>query len=290
METVKIALIQMRMQEDPTKNLRHAEELIKKAAAQHAEIICLPELFHTLYFPQEESFDAKKYAVTLESEMIEELRTLSEQLKIILIVPFYEQKGTEQFNTAAVFDTGLRIGVYRKMHIPHDPLFYEKNYFTASEEGFMTIKTRLGKIGVLICFDQWYPEAARILALQGAEVIFYPTAIGWGLEEDILDQAQDAWEIIQRGHAIANNVFVCTVNRIGKEQEILFWGKSFVSDPFGRILQRAGIKQEEVIIQDIDLSEIHRLRKSWGFMQNRRPSQYHQLTSTKDNHKTEDKL
>ena len=283
---MKIALIQMRMQEDPTKNLRHAVELIKKAAAQHAEIICLPELFHTLYFPQEESSDAKKYAVTLESEMLEEFRTLSAQLKIILIVPFYEQKGTQQFNTAAIFDTGKRIGVYRKMHIPQDPLFYEKKYFTASEEGFMAIKTRLGIIGVLICFDQWYPEAARILALQGAEVIFYPTAIGWGLEEDILDEAQVAWEIVQRGHAIANNVFVCTVNRIGKEQEMLFWGRSFVSDPFGRILQRAGTKQEEIIIQDLDLSECHRLRKSWGFLQNRRPQHYNQLTSTTENHKT----
>ena len=287
---MKVALIQMRMQEDSTKNLIHAKDLIRKAAAQRAEIVCLPELFHTLYFPQEESSDAKKYAVTLDSEMLEELRKFSEQLKIILIIPFYEQNGTQQFNTAAVFDTGLLLGVYRKMHIPHDPLFYEKNYFTASEDGFITINTRLGKIGVLICFDQWYPEAARILALQGAEVIFYPTAIGWGLEEDILDEAQDAWEIVQRGHAIANNVFVCTVNRIGKEKEMLFWGRSFVSDPFGKILQRAGTRYEEIIIQDLDLSEVHRLRNSWGFLQNRRPEHYHRLTSTKENHKTNDAL
>lgn len=278
MTKITLGLIQSAAGESKAENIKKTVDSVRLAAKKGAKVICLQELFATKYFPREERKDFSSLAETIPSKFSEQFSTLAKELKVVLIVPFYEKKGKEYFNSAAVFDAdGTPLEIYRKHHIPHDQLFYEKNYFkesNESKEGYIVYKTRYGPFSVLICYDQWFPEAARICALKGAEIIFYPTAIGniKGHEADEGDW-REAWETIQRGHAIANSVVVAAVNRVGEEKELQFWGGSFVCDAFGNVLKRAGDK-EEILIVDVDTGRNKEIRDAWGFMRNRRPETY----------------
>lgn len=273
---VRIALIQMSMSVDPRKNVRKAASMIASAAKKGAKIICLPELFNTLYFPQKEGGDARKYAELIPGPATDAMSRLAKDLKVVIIVPLYEvTKEHNYFNTAVIIDeNGNILDTYRKIHIPHDPLFYERNYFQEGDQGFKVIHTTYADIAPLICFDQWFPEAARTIALRGADIIFYPTAIGWIKGYHEKDDWHDAWETIQRSHSIANGIYVASVNRVGVEGKLDFWGASFVSDPFGKILSKASDKKEEIVIADIDLAENERIRQGWGFFIKRRPDAY----------------
>ena len=276
-KNVKVGIVHMRMSASRENNIRKAEKLVRKAAAKRAEIVCLPELFGTLYFPQNKNADVRKLAEVIGGETVSKMRKLSKELGIIIIVPFYEKSGSNYYNTIAVVNQNGKIaGKYRKMHIPHDPLFYEKNYFDEGNIGYRVFKTKFGKIAPLICFDQWFPEAARVVSLKGAEIIFYPTAIGTISKGKEIGNWQSAWETVQRAHAIANAVHVVSVNRVGKEGSLKFWGSSFVSDPFGKIIKKAGSK-ECVIVVKIDLRHNTRIRESWGFFRNRRPDSYGEI-------------
>lgn len=278
---LRIALIQMSMQKDVGENISKAVKLIEKAAKKGAKIIALPELFNTIYFPQEENSDRyKKYAETIPGKTTNIISTIAKKFKIVILAPIYEvTNDSHYFNTVAVIDeNGKILDTYRKMHIPHDPLFYEKDYFEEGDTGFKVIKTKYGRIAPLICFDQWFPEAARKVALKGADIIFYPTAIGWINGSKEKDDWKDSWITIQRSHAIANNVHVASINRVGVEGKLNFWGASFVSDPFGKVLAKSSFDKEEIIFADIDLSDNERLRYSWGFFAKRRPKTYSLLT------------
>lgn len=256
--------------------LRKAETFIRRAAKKGAEIICLPELFATPYFPQSPHANAKKYCEPIPGTTTTAMSALARELNVVLIVPICEKtKNGACFNAAVVFnENGAMLGAYRKHHIPHDPGFYEKTYFRAGNEGYRIFKTRHATFAVLICYDQWFPEAARMARLKGAEIIFYPTAIG-----DLVGYTppegkwHEAWEIVQRSHAITNHVAVAAVNRAGKESRIQFWGRSFICDAFGRVLAR-GDRKEHVITATIDLSLNQRIASDWGFLKNRRPDTY----------------
>ncbi|MEX0846072.1 MAG: carbon-nitrogen hydrolase [Balneolaceae bacterium] len=286
-QKLKIGLIQTRCDSSPKDNLYRHMALIRDAAKQGAQIICLQELFNTLYFCidyNEEYFDL---AEPLDGQLVQSLQKLAKELQIVLIAPFFEHRAKGVFhNSLVVIDAnGEILGSYRKTHIPDDPGFYEKYYFTPGDEetGFKVFDTRFGKIGTLICWDQWYPEAARITALKGADIIFYPTAIGTLSTEGKREQKeyQDAWETIQRSHAIANGCFVASVNRVGKESGSKFWGGSFVAGPFGQVLAKAGNK-EEILISEIDLSAIEKQRKSWPFFRDRRIELYKPILKRMD--------
>lgn len=271
---IRIGIVQMGMSDRKYVNIAKAEKLVRKAASKGADIICLPELFSTLYFPQEKKSDAHRFAEPLNGETISAMKNLAKELSVVVIAPFYEKSGKKHYNTVAVIDGKGRIaGKYRKMHIPHDPLFYEKNYFDEGNMGYKVVSLHDAKIAPLICFDQWFPEAARVVSLKGAEIIFYPTAIGnidrWKEKEDW----HSAWETVQRAHAIANSVHVVSVNRCGKEGRLRFWGGSFICDAFGKIIKKAG-SGEEVLVADIDVSYNMKIRESWGFFRNRRPESY----------------
>ena len=266
---------------DAEANMKTAEQGIRKAAGQGAQIICLQELFQTPYFCQTEDHEHFKLAEEIPGPSTQAMSKLASELEVVLILPLFEKRSTGIYhNTAVVLDAdGSMAGRYRKMHIPDDPGFYEKFYFTPGDTGFQTISTRYGKIGVLICWDQWFPEAARLTALSGAQILFYPTAIGYqAFDESVAEKQAQAWQTIQKAHSIANGVFTVVVNRVGPENELNFWGKSFVSDPFGEVLIEASAKEPEVLVVDCDLGLIEETRQGWPFLRDRRVDAYQNLT------------
>jgi len=276
---ITLGLVQMSMTADKEKNLDKAVKMIVSASKKGAHIVCLPELFTSPYFPQEEAFDAKSIAEFIPGPTTDRLSQAAKENKVILVggsvCEIYKNK---LFNTTVVFDQkGEAISKYRKMHIPQDPQFYEQNYFEKGDMNYQVIDTNIAKIGTLICYDQWYPEAARINSLMGADIIFYPTAIGTvdGVEQKE-GSWQEAWENVQRGHAIANSVIISAVNRVGKEGRMNFWGGSFVADQFGKILVR-GDNKEKVIIAKCNLDLGKDIREGWRFFYNRRPDTYQKI-------------
>jgi N-carbamoylputrescine amidase len=277
-----IGIIQDRADLDASANLARATRLIRDAAGRGAQIICLKELFNAPYFCKAQHADRFDLAEPIPGPTTDALQTLAKELAVVLIVPLFERQGPGVYrNSAAVIDAdGTLLGAYRKMHIPDDPLFYEKYYFTPGDDGFRVWKTRYATIGVLICWDQWFPEAARITALMGAQVLFYPTAIGWHPSEKAeWGQPQvDAWRTAQRAHAIANGVYVASPNRIGHEDEpgtdgITFFGHSFIADPFGRLVAEAN-EDETVLVATCDPALIESVRRNWPFLRDRRVDAY----------------
>jgi N-carbamoylputrescine amidase len=283
---VNIGLVQMRCTADPDANLARAIAGVRTAAAQGAQIICLQELFRSLYFCQTEEHVNFELAEPIPGPSTATLGALAGELGVVIIASLFERRAPGLYhNTTAVLDAdGAYLGKYRKMHIPDDPLFYEKFYFTPGDLGFKVFKTRFATIGVLICWDQWYPEAARLTALRGAEVLFYPTAIGWqAAEKELYGTAQhNSWETIQRSHAVANGCYVVSVNRTGHEGQadggIEFWGQSFVADPQGMIIEKASVEQEQVLVVPIDLDRSETQRTHWPFLRDRRIDAYGELT------------
>lgn len=283
MAIVKLGLIQTKVSNDFKKNLDHTVAKVKEAAKNGAQIICLQEVFRSAYFPQYEKKDYKHVAETRSGESVTVFSKLAKELQVVILVPIYEKEtqkdGEHYYNTVVVIDAdGKNLGYYRKVHIPHDPCYWEKDYFEPSNEGFKVFKTRFATIGVLICYDQWFPEAARCTALLGAELIFYPTAIGYlrNLERDDGDWCE-AWQTVQRGHAISNAVPIVAVNRVGVEDEITFYGSSFVADAFGVVLGKASKTNEEVLVVPVDLAKNKQIRDGWLFYENRKPQKYHKL-------------
>ena len=284
----RIGLVQMRMVVDPAANLARAIELIGEAAARGAALVCLPELFRTPYFCQREDAALFDLAETIPGPTTIAIAEAARRHGVVVVASLFERRAPGiAHNTAAVIDAdGSLAGVYRKMHIPDDPGYYEKYYFTPGDLGFGAIDTRAGRIGVLVCWDQWFPEAARLTALAGAEVILYPTAIGWHPAEKQLEgEAQrDAWRTVQRGHAIANGVYVAAVNRVGLERPdpsgagLEFWGTSFCCDPQGVMLAEAGTQGEEVLVVEINRARLEEVRRNWPFLRDRRIDAYAGLT------------
>jgi N-carbamoylputrescine amidase len=286
MTTTVLGLVQMRCEADPQRNLAHALERIDQAARQGATIVCLPELFRSLYFCQTHDLAAFDLAEPIPGPTSERLAAAARAAKVVVVASLFERRAAGLYhNTAVIFDAdGSQVGLYRKMHIPHDPLYYEKYYFTPGDLGFRAFDTQAGRIGTLICWDQWYPEGARLTAMQGAEILFYPTAIGWHPSEKAqFGRAQhDAWETIQRAHAIANGVYVAAVNRVGHEGPadggLEFWGASFVCDPFGVVLARASHDRDELLLVPIERKH-EEVRRNWPFFRDRRIDAYAGLTA-----------
>ncbi len=285
--TVVLGLIQSRCSPDPAENFARAAARISQAARQGARIICTQELFVTRYFCQSEDHENFKLAEPIPGPTTDALQKLARRHRAVIIASLFERRASGVYhNTAVVIDAGGRLlGSYRKMHIPDDPLYYEKFYFAPGDLGFRAWPTRHGNIGVCICWDQWYPEAARLTAMRGAEILFYPTAIGWHPSEKAGQGAQQhaAWETIQRSHAIANGCFVATVNRVGLEKPaggagIEFWGRSFVAAPSGEILARASASREEILLAPVDLREVELTRTQWPFLRDRRIDAYGDLS------------
>ncbi len=280
--TRRIGLVQQAVGGDLDKNLARAEQGVREAAARGAQLVCLQELFRTRYFPAVEDAALFELAETIPGPTTERMSKLAADAGVVLIVPLFEKRATGLYhNSAVVFERdGTQLAHYRKMHIPDDPAFYEKFYFTPGDLGFHCVDTSVGRIGVLICWDQWFPEAARLLALDGAELVFYPTAIGYLAGESASENAamRDSWQTVQRGHAIANGVFVCAANRVGDEGGgVRFWGTSFVADPQGRVLAQASDSQEEVLVVECDLGRIETQRRGWPFLRDRRVDAYADL-------------
>jgi N-carbamoylputrescine amidase len=276
--TTSVGLVQMRCGTDPSANLATALARIEEAAQRGAQIVCLQELFRSQYFCQREDTALFDLAEPIPGPSTAAIGASAEKHRVVVVASLFEKRAEGVFhNTAVVInaDGGLA-GVYRKMHIPDDPLYYEKYYFTPGDVGFRSFATPAGRIGTLVCWDQWFPEAARLTALHGAEILFYPTAIGWHPSEKArYGEAQySAWETIQRSHAIANGVFVAAVNRVGVEGGLEFWGGSFVCDPFGRVLARAGHDREEVLVVECDRRLIGDTRRNWPFLRDRRVDAY----------------
>ena len=267
---------------EPQENLEKAVARVREVARQGAQIICLQELFTSLYFCDVESYDNFKLAEKIPGHSTGVLSALAAELQVVIIASLFEKRTNGIYhNTTAVLDAdGTYLGKYRKMHIPDDPGYYEKFYFTPGDLGYKTFQTKYAKIGVLICWDQWYPEAARITTLMGAEILFFPTAIGWHkLQEiDTNNEQYQAWQTIQRGHAVANGVPVVAVNRVGIEGDMRFWGGSFVANPFGRLLYQASHDQEENHVQEIDLAKSDDYRTHWPFLRDRRIDSYQPIT------------
>jgi len=280
--SVRVALVQMRCVADPAANLARAIAGIKEGAARGADLVCLQELFRTPYPCQTEDPGHFDLAEAVPGPTSEALAEVAAALGVGVVASLFERRAQGVYhNTAVTLNAaGEVVGTYRKMHIPDDPLYYEKFYFTPGDLGFAAARVGAVSVGTLICWDQWFPEAARLTALAGAQLLVYPTAIGWQFDEGAeTDRAQhDAWETAQRAHAIANGVFVLAVNRVGVEGEIRFWGQSFVADPFGRILARASADEEEVLVVDCDLSQIERVRRDWPFLRDRRIDAYADIT------------
>jgi len=280
----KVGLVQMAMSPDPAANLARASSRIEEAAAAGASVVCLPELYRSRYFCQREDPDLFDLAEAVPGPSTEALGRTAKQAGVAVVVPVFERRAPGlHHNSAVVIDaTGEIVGLYRKMHIPDDPAYYEKFYFTPGDLGFRAFDTRAGRIGTLICWDQWYPEAARLTALQGAVVLFYPTAIGWHPhEKEAFGAAQrDAWRTIQRGHAIANGVYVAVVNRVGHEEPpeggpgLEFWGSSFLCDPFGVVVAEASAEKEEILVGEVDLDRLEEVRRNWPFLRDRRIDAY----------------
>jgi agmatine deiminase len=278
---VTLGLIQRRMTDNVSANMDNALERTREAASRGAQIICHQELYRTRYFPQNEEGAVGHLAETIPGDSTNAFSNLARELGVVVILPLFEKDGQGNFyNSAAVIDEkGTLLESYRKVHIPHDPLFYEQNYFTAGNLGYPVFHTRYASFSVLICYDQWFPEAARVCALHGAGILFYPTAIAWIKDEDQGEEDWlDAWQTIQRSHAIANGVHVAAVNRVGEEGRLQFWGGSFVCDAFGKVLQRAGSEDDEILIVEIDPAMNQRVREGWGFLRNRHPETYERLT------------
>jgi len=273
---VKVGLVQTSVSENLGENLKRTLEKAKEAIDKGAKIICLQELYRTVYFPQQENYDASELAETIPDESTDAFSILAKEFEVVIIVPLYEKDEGGYYNSVAVIDAdGSLLDIYRKVHIPHDPLFYEKGYFQPGDE-FRIYSTRFADFAVLICYDQWFPEAARIAALNGADIIFYPTAIGWigGNEETSDGDWHDAWETVQRGHAIANGVHIAAVNRVGREKDLTFWGSSFICDSFGKVIAKASNNREEVLVAELDLDKNEEIREGWGFFRTRRPALY----------------
>jgi N-carbamoylputrescine amidase len=281
-QKISVGLVQMSCTSDKEKNLEKAIQKIRETAAGGAQIICLQELFTSLYFCDEENHENFTLAESIPGPFTNRLGELAKELQVVLIASLFERRAPGIYhNTTAVLDTdGVYLGKYRKMHIPDDPGFYEKFYFTPGDLGYQVFKTRYATIGVLICWDQWYPEAARITALMGAEILFYPTAIGWATSQDQATNIEqyNAWQTIQRSHAVANGVHVVSVNRVGHEAGINFWGGSFISNPFGTVIHQAAHQNEEIVVQEIDLSLTDHYRTHWPFLRDRRIDSYQPIT------------
>ena len=289
----KVGLVQMRMGPDPDANLESAIVHIRNAARQGANIVCLPELFRAQYFCQREDIKLFDLAEPIPGPSTTRLAEVAREARVVIVASLFERRAPGLYHNTAVTlgQDGNIISVYRKMHIPDDPLYYEKFYFAPGDLGFKAVDTAFGRVGTLVCWDQWYPEGARITALQGAEVLFYPTAIGWHpAEKEEFGAAQyDAWQTIQRAHAIANGVYVAGVNRVGHESGDIrgncapgpgleFWGGSFLADPFGRIVAKASHQQEEILIGEIDATLLEDTRRNWPFLRDRRIDAYTPIT------------
>ena len=283
MKNVKIGTVQTTCSADIQDNRAKAADKIREAAAKGAQIVCLQELFTSLYFCDVEDHDNFKLGESIPGPTTELLQPVAKELGVVIIASLFEKRAQGLYhNTTAVIDAdGTYLGKYRKMHIPDDPGYYEKFYFTPGDLGYKIFETKFAKIGVLICWDQWYPEAARITSLMGAEILFYPTAIGWDKEEKdpVINQEQhDAWETIQRSHAVANGLYVVSVNRVGTEANQLFWGGSFIANPHGRLLYKASHDREEVHVQEIDLDKTEYYRTTWPYLRDRRIDSYAPIT------------
>ncbi len=292
--TVTVAITQMAVGDDVDKNLKNQARLVEQAAKQGAQIVCTQELFRSKYFCQLEDHRFFKLAETIPGPSTDVLGKIAKKHKIVIIASLFEKRASGLYhNTAVIIETDGSIkGIYRKMHIPDDPLYYEQFYFTPGDTGFRAWDTTYGKIGVLICWDQWYPEGARLTALQGAEILFYPTAIGWHPKErELYGTAQhESWELIQRSHGVANGCYVCSPNRIGlehvmdsdgkpaSEDGIVFWGQSFISGPDGQIVKKGSVDTEEILIQELDLDRVEFSRTHWPFLRDRRIDAYGNLT------------
>jgi N-carbamoylputrescine amidase len=293
-KTFRVGLIQMSCGPDPDANLEKAAERVREAARQGADVVCLPELFRAQYFCQREDIALFDLAEPIPGPSTERLGKVAREEKVVVVASLFERRAAGLYhNTAAVIERDGRVsGLYRKMHIPDDPLYYEKFYFTPGDLGFRAFDTTAGKIGTLVCWDQWYPEGARITALKGANVLFYPTAIGWHPhEKEEFGTAQyEAWQTIQRAHAIANGVYVAAVNRVGLEHGdvrgnrvegpgLEFWGGSFLADPFGRVIAKAAHDREEILIGEINLEKMEDTRRNWPFLRDRRIDAYAPIVS-----------
>src|ERR1700710_1601642 len=284
MSKVKIGLVQMSCTSDKAANLQKAMDKVREAAAKGAQIVCLQELFTSLYFCDVEDYDNFKLAEAIPGASTDALSELAAELNVVIIASLFEKRTQGIYhNTTAVLDAdGTYLGKYRKMHIPDDPAFYEKFYFTPGDLGYKIFETKFAKIGVLICWDQWYPEASRITALMGAEIVFYPTAIGWATAQgEVTNTLQfNAWQTIQRSHAIANGVHVVSVNRVGFEQHgaMKFWGGSFIANPFVTLLKKASHNDEEILIHEVDTDKTDSYRTHWPFLRDRRIDSYQPIT------------
>jgi len=290
-----VGLVQMACSPDPEENLCHAAARVEEAARAGAEVICLPELFRTQYFCQREDAACFDLAETIPGPTTGALAKIAKEHSVVVIAPIFERRAAGVYhNSAAVIDAnGELAGLYRKMHVPDDPAYYEKFYFTPGDLGFRAFETRPGRLATLICWDQWYPEAARLAALRGASILFYPTAIGWhpGEKEEFGAAQRDAWRTVQRGHAIANGVYVAAVNRVGHERPrgpsadgqvtnlagLEFWGSSFICDPFGVVLKEASASREEIVLAEVDHARIEEVRRNWPFLRDRRIDAYGEI-------------
>jgi N-carbamoylputrescine amidase len=283
----KVGLVQMAMSADPQENVDKAAARVADAARRGAQIVCLPEMYRTPYFCQKEDAALFDLAETVPGPSTERLAKVAKEHGVAIVVPIFEKRATGLYhNSAVTLDAdGSTAGFYRKMHIPDDPAFYEKFYFTPGDLGFKAFDTRHGRIGTLICWDQWYPEGARLTALQGATVLFYPTAIGWHPHEKAQHGAaqRDAWRTIQRGHAIANGCWVAAVNRVGHERTVPgeagleFWGTTFLCDPFGVVVAEASTDREETLVAEVDVGRMEEVRRGWPFLRDRRIDAYGDL-------------
>ena len=284
---VTLGLLQHACSARPAENLKKTLVLTEQAAKKGARIICTQELFRSRYFCQSEDHESFKLAERIPGPSTEAFQKIAKKHKVVIIASLFEKRSAGLYhNTAVIIDAdGKLLGIYRKMHIPDDPLYYEKFYFTPGDTGFRAWQTRYGKIGVLICWDQWYPEAARLTALQGAEILFYPTAIGWhpGEKKRYGASQHGAWEIIQRSHGVANGCYVAVANRIGVEKPaggegIEFWGQSFVAGTSGEILAKASVNREEILLVPVDLGKVDVTRTHWPFLRDRRIDAYGDIT------------
>lgn len=288
MESFTIAVVQTAVGPDPVTNMRAAAGQVRAAAKAGAEVICLPELYRSQYFCQREDAAMFDLAEPIPGPSTETFAPLARELGVAIIVPLFEKRAAGLYhNSAVILDaSGDVAGLYRKMHIPDDPAYYEKFYFTPGDIGFKAFDTKFGRVGTLICWDQWYPEGARLTALQGASVLFYPTAIGWHPhEKEQYGAAQrDAWRTVQRGHAVANGCYVAAANRIGHEipstggPGIEFWGSSFIADPQGQIIAEASADREQILLAEVDLERIEDVRRNWPFLRDRRIDAYEGIT------------
>ncbi|HVK49006.1 MAG TPA: carbon-nitrogen hydrolase [Pseudobacter sp.] len=284
MSKVKVGLVQMTCTASKEENLQKAVAKVKEAADKGAQIVCLQELFTSLYFCDVEDYENFKLAEPIPGPSTETLQTVAAEKGVVIIASLFEKRTQGLYhNTTAVIDAdGKYLGKYRKMHIPDDPAYYEKFYFTPGDLGYKVFDTKFAKIGVLICWDQWYPEASRITALMGAEILFYPTAIGWATSQDEAtnNEQYNAWQTIQRSHAVANGLHVVSVNRVGLEQNgaMQFWGGSFVANPFGNLVYLASHDKEETHVQELDLALTDRYRTHWPFLRDRRIDSYQPIT------------